>query len=183
MPAAMRWLVGTSVNPDAGKVNPDAKPQALKAVHHWVLWQSEKQPDSKTGKTKMTEIQYQVTGRNASSTNFTTWSSFENVITAYRRSEYFGVGLDHRRDAQMGAIEPWAQVTIDRFISHTEATPSRDGDELLVLFLFQTGLRISEALGLRLQEQGRFEGKPTLSMMGKGHNTEWSLAQKDWRTA
>ena len=43
-----------------------------------------------------------------------------------------------------------------------------DRDQLLVLVLFQVGLRISEALGLRPMDKDRFEGRPTLTVMGKG---------------
>jgi len=41
-------------------------------------------------------------------------------------------------------------------------------DRLLILFLFQTGLRISEALSLTPSSIQMFEGKPVLSVLGKG---------------
>ena len=38
----------------------------------------------------------------------------------------------------------------------------------LILLLFQTGLRISEALALTPASIGEFEGKPVLEVVGKG---------------
>jgi len=50
-----------------------------------------------------------------------------------------------------------------------EALKGRQGirDSLLVVLLFQTGLRISEALSLAPSNIQRFEGKPGLSVVGK----------------
>ena len=44
----------------------------------------------------------------------------------------------------------------------------RERDGLLILLLFQTGLRISEALALAPADIGSFEGKPVLEVVGKG---------------
>ena len=41
-------------------------------------------------------------------------------------------------------------------------------DALLVRLLFETGLRISEALQITLQHLERFEGRPVLRILGKG---------------
>lgn len=51
-----------------------------------------------------------------------------------------------------------------------EASKGRQGvrDSLLIVLLFQTGWRISEALSLTPSHIQRFEGKPVLSVIGKG---------------
>jgi integrase/recombinase XerD len=51
-----------------------------------------------------------------------------------------------------------------------EAEKGRQGvrDSLLILLFFQTGLRISEALSLTPASIQKFEGKPVLSIIGKG---------------
>ncbi len=51
-----------------------------------------------------------------------------------------------------------------------EALKERQGvrDSLLITLLFQTGLRISEALSLTPSHIQRFEGKPVLTVVGKG---------------
>jgi integrase/recombinase XerD len=50
------------------------------------------------------------------------------------------------------------------------AKESRKGerDELLILLLFETGLRISEALSIMPRDIQEYSGKPVLSILGKG---------------
>ncbi len=52
----------------------------------------------------------------------------------------------------------------------TEARKKRNGerDYLFILFLYQTGLRISEALSLTPAKIDQFDGKPVIEVMGKG---------------
>lgn len=47
-------------------------------------------------------------------------------------------------------------------------TCKRERDKLLILVLFQTGLRISEALALTPASIRQFEGRPALEIVGKG---------------
>jgi len=52
----------------------------------------------------------------------------------------------------------------------SEARNSRNGerDSLFILILFETGLRVSEALSLTPEKIELFEGKPVLRILGKG---------------
>lgn len=47
-------------------------------------------------------------------------------------------------------------------------TRNGERDALLIHLLFETGLRISEALQITLQHLERFEGQPVLRILGKG---------------
>ena len=44
----------------------------------------------------------------------------------------------------------------------------KERDRLLILLLFQTGLRVSEALSLTPALIRNFEGRPAMEIMGKG---------------
>lgn len=72
--------------------------------------------------------------------------------------------------AQASQTVPYVTEEDSLAIAQAASKNARKGarDELLVLVLFQVGLRISEALGLRPMDKDRFEGRPTLTVVGKG---------------
>jgi primase-polymerase (primpol)-like protein len=85
------------------------------------------------------------TGRAASVTNASTWSSFARARQAYEKGGYDGIGfvlsendpfvgidLDHCRDPKTGALESWAQEVLALVPSYVELSPSGEG---LHLFL------------------------------------------------
>ena len=76
----------------------------------------------------------------------------------------------HTALAQATKVVPY--ITEDDALAIAQAAHqnARKGerDELLVLVLFQVGLRVSEALGLRPMDKGRYDGRPTLTVLGKG---------------
>lgn len=54
----------------------------------------------------------------------------------------------------------------------TEAC-KRERDRLLIVLLYQTGLRISEALTLTPASIRHFDGKPAMEIVGKGRKLRW----------
>lgn len=57
---------------------------------------------------------------------------------------------------------------VDRLAEAARQNRHGDRDALLIAVLFQTGLRISEALSITLNHLERFEGQPVLRIIGKG---------------
>src|SRR5690242_9584019 len=95
--------------PDLGNI-----PAELRAEPRWCLWKLVWKT-RKGGGGKWDKPPYQPNGRAASSTDPTTWSSFEAVADAYRKGGFDGIGymlgdgnagidLDDVRDPDTGEI-------------------------------------------------------------------------------
>lgn len=78
-----------------------------------------------------------------------------------------GNALIERKMALNRAHLPVSYLTEDEIRQLTEAC-KRERDKLLIMVLFQTGVRISEALALTPASIRNFEGKPALEIVGKG---------------
>lgn len=81
----------------------------------------------------------------ASSTDPSTWSTYEHAVEVAQKHSFDGVGfvftkddpfvgvdLDKCRDADTGEVEPWAQRVIDELSSYTETSPSGTGVHVIV---------------------------------------------------
>ncbi len=131
-----RRTAAVRVEVEAGGIHPE-----LKTFDHWVVWKAVPKDDGKIDK-----VPYNArTGEKASSTDSRTWSSFEEVIAAYVRDGWDGVGyvltsgdpytaidLDGVRDPDTGAVEPWAQEVIENFGSYVEVSPSGKGVHIFI---------------------------------------------------
>jgi putative DNA primase/helicase len=118
--------------PDPQQFEPDQFPAELTEVPQWVLWQWEPSPRDPE---KLTKVPKQVNGANASSTDASTWSSFEEVVR--HRNGFAGVGFvpdekfvfidaDHCID-EHGNVDLWAESILDQLDSYAELSPSRTG--------------------------------------------------------
>jgi len=112
----------------------------------WVRWRRERR-QSRRGKAEYTKVPYCVDGvAHASSTDPSTWSTFEAVVAAHG-SEPWGEGggigftfapdgktvgtdLDGCRNAYSGAIAAWAREVIASLDTYTEISPSGTGVKL-----------------------------------------------------
>ena len=75
----------------------------------------------------------------------------------------------HTAFVQAQRIVPYLTPEEVRVLTETvNGSRNSQRDCLLILLLFQTGLRISEALNLTPSSIQMFEGKPILSVLGKG---------------
>ena len=100
-------------------------PQELKRLTQWVCHRDKIPIDAKTGKA-------------ASSTDPTTWSSFNQAVEASQNgagysgigfvfnNDFIGVDLDHVVDDD-GQLYPWAKYFVNQLNSYTEYSPSRKG--------------------------------------------------------
>ena len=83
--------------------------------------------------------------RNASTTNPTTWATYDDAMDAYSTGAVAGPGfvltdqvpvtgidLDHCRDIETGTVAPWARAIVTRLDSYTEVSPSGTGLRILV---------------------------------------------------
>src|SRR5262249_10917936 len=109
--------------PKALVVHPEAIPSALRELSQWVCWRFEWR-QKKLGEGKWTKVPINPkSGRRASTTDLTTWSSFPPALVFYQSHRtcidgigfvfaaddpFFGVDLDDARDRETGELEPSA---------------------------------------------------------------------------
>jgi putative DNA primase/helicase len=116
-------------------------PDTLTERDQWVNWAWQ----FDAARSVWTKVPKQPTGRNASSTDPETWSTFEDVLAAADRNPEFGVGyvfangdaivgidLDDCLDVE-GHLKPWAMPIIERFAdTYLEVSPSGCGVKIFV---------------------------------------------------
>jgi putative DNA primase/helicase len=116
-------------------VIPENIPAELKAKAQWVIWRYEW-----NGKKWDKPPRQAANGDHASSTQPSTWATFEDAFTCYQSQGYDGIGyvfspddpytgidLDHCIDAETGNIDPDAYGFVERLKSYTEYSVSGGG--------------------------------------------------------
>ena len=120
------------------EINFNNIPDELRRHPHWVNWTVEER-DSRPTKIPINPT----TERHAKSNNSNTWATFEKALEVYKACEneriagvgfvfskdddYSGTDLDHCRNPETGAIEPWAMRVIEALNSYSEISPSGTG--------------------------------------------------------
>src|SRR6187455_153563 len=104
---------------------------AFKQKPNWVLWQWAYTGLDKDGKDKWTKEPKKPNGRNAKSSDPATWSSYEDVVAAYQRGGFAGIGfclansgfgaqdVDKCRDPASGVLKPYAEKLMRRANTYT----------------------------------------------------------------
>lgn len=150
-------------------VNADGIPAELRSVPRWVSWRLE----TRGNDPKPTKVPYRADGRGkASSTDPTTWATFDAAYAAYRQGGYDGIGivlhrhpnavgpglvgidLDGVRNAATGDLQPWAAETVHRLASYAEVSPSGTGVHVYLFGELPPGKRKSSPV--EVYETGRF---------------------------
>jgi hypothetical protein len=129
----------------------------------WVIW---RWVTGKNGKPTKPPFRANEPSRHASSTDPTTWSSFDVALHAYVEGHCDGIGfalhgsgavaldIDHCRDASTGEIHPWAQDLVRRCGSYAEVTPSGEGIRIIGLghgLLVHRKFNVPEADGVSVE--------------------------------
>lgn len=125
---------GTEPRPVALPVLFDNIPAELRAIDGWLLWRYERVDG------RYTKVPYSVHGGAGSSTDPTTWATFEQARAAYEAGGWDGVGLAHTFDhgltgidldkcraGQTGELRPSETAIVARLDTYAEASPSGTG--------------------------------------------------------
>lgn len=140
-------------------------PAELRALPRWVCWKP-----ILSDKGKWTKLPLSVSGGAASSTDPTTWATFEHAIGHHKQRGCVGVmyalgegiagiDLDDCRDPATGMIEPWAQTIIDSMNTCAEVSPSGTGIKLVLRGAMPEGKGRRKKLHggeIEIYSQGRF---------------------------
>jgi putative DNA primase/helicase len=123
------------------RVIPENIPAELRALSQWVVWRYELRAGKGDKKPKWTKPPFAANGGGAaSSTDPATWAPFEEALDAYERGGWDGVGLvhvpgdnlgvidlDHVREGEAAALEPWAAAIVALMDTYAETSPSGTG--------------------------------------------------------
>ncbi len=145
-----------------------AIPKLLRRRSQWVVWKEKKRKGAKLGD-KPTKVPCQTDGRMASSTDPSTWATFEKAVASLRSGEFDGIGfvfsiddpycgidLDHC--IENGRLLPWAEDIVTQLDSYTELSPSGKGLHIIVAAK-KPGTRCRKALGsgeIEIYDRGRY---------------------------
>ena len=150
----------TSPHPTCSPPITENIPTTMKAEPRWVCWHFELRGEKWT----KTPINAR-TGRNASSTDSTTWTTFDTAVTAFHRGGVDGIGfvlgdgwsgidLDDHLDGD-GRTTAFAQDVLDRLCSFHEVSPSGEGIKLFLRADIEHG-HADHKNGIEIYGSGRY---------------------------
>ena len=113
-------------------------PEELKILRQWVNWKF-----GINSENRLTKVPYQINGPKADPTDPSTWSGFDEVIAAYDKHGFDGVGYVATSDNDIIGIdidhcvideniESWALSIAEQLNSYTEKSPSGSGLRIFV---------------------------------------------------
>ena len=136
-------------------------PGELKSEDRWVCWRWELR-DGKWTKVPINAA----SGARASSTDSSTWSTFEEAIRYARKhllpgdgfvftdSPFVGADLDGCRDPETGRMEEWAREIVAELDSYAEVSPSGTGVKVFVRGALPAGRKRKGRI--EMYDSGRF---------------------------
>jgi putative DNA primase/helicase len=127
-------------------------PAELRERPQWVGWRYV----VRDGRQTKTPINPR-TGRNGSSTNLTTWGTFDEAIAAVERFKlcgigyvfsaddpYLGIDLDACRNPATGELTPWASKIVNKIPGYWEVSPSGYGVKGIVRATLKPGHNVKK---------------------------------------
>jgi len=153
--------------PTALPIQFDNIPHEIKKVPRWVVWKFVAIGDATNP--KWSKIPFSPSGKAASTTNEATWSDYFNVVDAYNKGTYDGVGfvfcadddlvgvdLDNCYDATQGTFtNPALQHIADNVEGYLEVSPSGTGVKLFTRSNLAHAF-VDHALGLEIYNSSRY---------------------------
>ena len=140
-------------------------PAELKACNQWVLWRQEAR------KGKPTKVPCQCNGKNAKSDDPRTWTSYSNVLAAFRPDRFSGIGfvLSHLDPfagidldnclGEGGNPKPWTSSILEQFANtYCEISPSNRGVKCFMKAALPGKGKAADYMDGRIEmyDQGRF---------------------------
>jgi primase-polymerase (primpol)-like protein len=149
-----------NIKKDVLAVRAENVPAELRARPQWVNWQARERLDGRLDKVPYTPG----TTRKASTTDLTTWRTFDEALKDLDRYDgvgfvfcsgdpYVGVDLDGCVDPETGEVKPWAARIIESLDSFAELSPSGTGVHVIARGKIPYACR-REAV--EMYSQGRF---------------------------
>lgn len=120
--------------------NPQNVPEGLRREPRWICWNLEQRGGRNTKVPKDPK-----TGRNASSTDPNTWTTFDQAVAAFQGGSFSGVGFIFAPDRKYtgldldhvllsdGTLDPDYRPIVEEAGTYTEISPSGDGLHLIFL--------------------------------------------------
>jgi hypothetical protein len=154
-----------SDKPTSLPVRFDTIPADLQVHARWVLWKyvHRRKP---SGGWVWAKLPVQIGGAAASTTDSTTWTTFDDVADEYVMGGYDGIGyvlgsdvqgidLDDCRDPGTGELSELAQEVLERIEGYAEVSPSGTGIKLFSRTNLD-GSRTKKEAGVELYREGRY---------------------------
>jgi hypothetical protein len=163
------------MKPTALPVRLEGIPSELKGMNAWVMWSYRERNGN------WTKVPRMIDGKNASSTDATTWTSYADVVDTLIMDNGFdgiglmlgadvqGIDLDDCRDLATGALSEFAEEVLARVDGYAETSPSGTGIKIFTRSNLDGG-RTKKELGLELYKDGRY-----FTVTGHGINGHDSL--------
>ena len=146
-------------------------PVAMQAYPNWILWRQEDH-----GREKPTKVPYAAKGSYAKSNDASTWASFDEALTTFRRggfnglgfvfegTRFVGVDIDGCFNPESGEFSTEALDVVHRLNSYTERSQSGKGFHIIMEGKLPSGRR----------KNGAFE------MYGKGSPRYFAMTGDVW---